>query len=89
MGFRARIKDLFQKPKPVDKTPLIEAIKDYILNGPGSMDELAATLGMSVVEMWVYVEDEWVRSSIRAFAAPEDKVKINKKMHELIFGEDK
>ena len=89
MGYRARIKDLFRKPKPVDKAPLIDAIKDYILNGPGTMDELAETLGLTVVGMWKYVDDEWVRSSIRAFASPEDKVKINKLMHESIFGEVK
>lgn len=89
MGYRSRVKLILQKPKPVDKTPLVEALKDYILAGPGPMQELAETMGLSVVGLWDYIEDEWVRSSIRAFAEPADKALINQRMHDKIFKKER
>lgn len=89
MGYRNRVKDILKKPKPVDKTPLIEAIKDYILAGPGPMEELAGALGLTVVGLWDYIEDEWVRSSIRAFAEDADKALINQRMHDKIFKKER
>lgn len=85
MSFRSRLKMLRKKPMPVDKTPLVEAIKDYILAGPGPMKELAATLGLTVVGLWEYIEDEWCRSSIRAFAEQEDKELINARIRAIVF----
>lgn len=87
MSYRSRISFLLRKQKPVDKTPLVEAVKDYILAGPGSMEELATYLGLTVVGLWDYIEDEWCRSSIRAFAKPADKEKINERIRVQVFGE--
>lgn len=85
MSFISRARFLLKKPKPVDKSPLVEAIQDYILAGPGPMEELAGYLGFTVAGLWEYIGDEWCRSSIRAFAKPEDKKEINERIHAIVF----